>query len=837
MADERLRGEFPHILLPTRPASEPFRPRGGGGGHPLRPIADPRRHAANLRSELETAVSRTQRTGAQLDPALRPPGLTLTVQGWVGNFELALESLDPLRTGIELLSVRPGSADRGETATVFIPFDKTQHFFRRLDEFATQQTPNGNPRHAPLVANIERLRQATLRELWTDAAPFPTDAGETWWEIWLRKTENVDETLQQVAVEFEWQLAARLVSFPNRVVTAIRATAESLGRSLSTALPLAEIRHPRLAESLAELPQQEQRRLVRDLAERLHPAPDDSPAICVLDTGVHPHSLLEDSLDPADRLSVVGDSGLDGEGHGTAMAGLALFGDLTDAIEAAGPIYLSHRLESVKIIPDRPAFHQPDTYGAVTAAAAAVPEVRRPERRRAFSLASSADNAHLDGRPTLWSATIDALAFGSDVGATATGISLLSEPHPDSARLFLVSAGNVRDGHQIDHLSLSDASPVEDPAQAWNCLSVGAYTELLDVPADPSWDGYRPVAARGEISPFSRTSVLFDKKWPLKPDLLMEGGNILVSASGRDFRWPETVSIVTTSRDEPFGRPLESVNATSAAVAHAAHLAGLATANYPSFWPETIRGLLVQAARWTEPMRAAIDAARTKPEKQRVIRRYGFGVPTETSVLRSASSAVTMIAQAAMRPFERPAGGSARLREMHLHEFPWPRAELLELGAADIELRVTLSYFVEPNASARGWRGRYVYPSHGLRFDTRRPGETTTQFRARLNDLAQAEETGAPGAGIEPNWLLGPIARHIGSLHSDVWYGTAADLADSGLIGIYPVGGWWKNNNRDDRMDFEVRYALLVSLSTPLIGVDLYTPIVAQIPIPIPIDV
>ena len=54
---------------------------------------------------------------------------------------------------------------------------------------------------------------------------------------------------------------------------------------------------------------------------------------------------------------------------------------------------------------------------------------------------------------------------------------------------------------------------------------------------------------------------------------------------------------------------------------------------------------------------------------------------------------------------------------MHLHDLPWPRDVLEDLGETPVEMRVTLSYFIEPNPSRRGHRSRYRYESHGLRFD------------------------------------------------------------------------------------------------------------------------
>ena len=57
-----------------------------------------------------------------------------------------------------------------------------------------------------------------------------------------------------------------------------------------------------------------------------------------------------------------------------------------------------------------------------------------------------------------------------------------------------------------------------------------------------------------------------------------------------------------------------------------------------------------------------------------------------------------------------------------------------------MDLRVTLSYFVEPNPGNRGWVRRYSYSSHGLRFDVRRAAESTDHFRKRINQLALEEE-------------------------------------------------------------------------------------------------
>ena len=69
-----------------------------------------------------------------------------------------------------------------------------------------------------------------------------------------------------------------------------------------------------------------------------------------------------------------------------------------------------------------------------------------------------------------------------------------------------------------------------------------------------------------------------------------------------------------------------------------------------------------------------------------------------------------------------------RMRQFRLHELPWPVGVLEGLGAAEVRMRITLSYYIEPSASRRGWRQRYRYASHALRFDLQAPLETSAEF-------------------------------------------------------------------------------------------------------------
>jgi len=180
------------------------------------------------------------------------------------------------------------------------------------------------------------------------------------------------------------------------------------------------------------------------------------------------------------------------------------------------------------------------------------------------------------------------------------------------------------------------------------------------------------------------------------------------------------------------------------------------------------------------------------------------------------------------QPFEKIWVRSARL--------PWPRTELEQLGATEVESRVTLSYYIEPNPGERGWLRRHRYPSHNLRFEVKRALESVLDFRARINAAATAEEQGLGSIDVGPdNWFLGRI-RNVGSIHSDYWHGTAVELAQRSAIGVYPLGGWWKENPAHNRYDRTVRYALIVSIRAVNGAVDIYTPLHTQIATPVPIQ-
>ena len=419
------------------------------------------------------------------------------------------------------------------------------------------------------------------------------------------------------------------------------------------------------------------------------------------------------------------------------------------------------------------------------------------------------------GRPTGWSATLDALAADSD-------------NQGETPRLLVVSAGNVTDNTDWEQYPDSNETDgIHDPAQAWNALTVGACTNLTHI-TEPNAQDHKPIAPDGGLSPFSTTALGWQPQWPLKPDIVLEGGN--AAADSLSAVTMPSLSLLTTHH-EPANRLFTTTNATSAATALAARMAAQVMSTYPELWPETVRGLIVHSAEWTPAMRQAhLPHNPAKRDYRQLVQRCGFGVPDLGRALWTVANSLTLVVQGTLQPFRKERGKRPTTLNMHLHRLPWPHDALESLGGTQVAMRVTLSYFIEPSPSHRG-NSRYRYQSHGLRFDIKRPTETANAFGARIN--AAVERQAPNTATSDDHWLLGTDNRHRGSLHSDIWRGAAADLASRAQVAVFPTIGWWRTRDQLDCANRRVRYALAVSIRAPDTDVDLYTEVANRIAVSI----
>jgi len=801
------RKQLEHLLVSRTARTSEYHPAGGGEPLPL-PPRQRGEHANKLLGQLRDIKIK----GAELKKFRESVssdldgGLTLKFES-TRDFDLKFESLDLRSQGIELLSVTKEGGIH--SAICFVPEGKLGFFVDRIKAYKTETTQAGKPKHQPLIASIESIQLAAVGQLWTDDLDeLPAAQSEFHWEVWLRNDENAVQQFDLAAASCNIKVLDEQIKFPERLVKCVSCTRSVMGKVVKLCSSVAELRAaPKLRREQRTLRHIDNNTLSQSFAENLSMDGDATGVVCILDTGVNnSHPLLAPALDDQNCHSYKDSWATDdNDGHGTEMAGIALYGDLASAIEG-NESSLTHALESVKIFEAKDP-NPPWLYGAVTREGVTKAETENPDVNRVISMAVTAETS-VDGEPSTWSAAID---------------SLISGYGGEQPRLMLISAGNC-DGDMSDHPTCCQESSIQDPGQAWNALTIGAYTELDSIPSAKYAD-YSVVAPAGDVSPYSTTSTLWDSRWPIKPEIVFEGGNCAVDPLDGSALQIDELSLLTTNY-RPTRKLFSLTWATSAATAFGANFAARLHAKYPNYWPETIRGLMVHSADWTEQMRSHFQPLNNRELHAKLLRYCGYGVPDFESACWSATNALTLVAQDQFQPYSK-VGGAIRTTALNLHTLPWPKAALEALGDVEVELRVTLSYYVEPSPGRRGWRGRYRYSSHALRFDVKTDAESASDFirRMRSNDPDADDNTVAGSASDSAAWRLGPVVRHRGSIHSDRWTGRASALARRNMVAVFPVVGWWRERSHLAAWDRVARYSLIISLRSPKIEVDIYTPV------------
>lgn len=745
--------------------------------------------------------------------------------------ELNIDRLDIQSKKIRLVNFKN---DDLQTAVFFLPFEKSNYLLNKLSSYMNETTKKGNPKHNALFAPIEKIIHAEVASFWSGDIDKIPSTEKKWCEVWLinneDNTEKVKSEFVKVAKDHNIEIKVETdLDFPERVVTLAKLNRQDITNLILYYPYLAEIRpHVIPNISYTNLDYHSQLEWINDLKNRTTINPNSRVSVCILDTGVNnAHPLLKDILSDEDRDSFDPHWGVhDHHKHGTEMGGIVAYGDLNECLSTMHRIELNHTLSSYKILPP-----QGGTdivlWGWIMEQAVANREIKKPDTIHIYSMSVTSkmsESKESAGMPSSWSSSIDKILFNKD-----------------TKKIFCISVGNTeylentfkyKDGNII--------TPIENPAQSWNALSIGAYTQkdsITDHTGEYSNYNTR-MAKKGEISPFTTTSCTWNNQWCIKPDVVFEGGNLLLNTSTNDTTEHEDLSLLTTNFDIT-QTLITWTYATSAANAMAANFIAKLYAAFPDATPETIRGLVVHSARWTEEMLRQFGQNGNfgKSDYKALLRICGYGVPDFDRAVNCYTNSLTLIAQDSIQPFEKEKQ-DIKTREMNLYELPWPKEALEELGSQEIEMRVTLSYFIEPaptNISLSGF-DRYNYPSHGLRFEVIHPAEDPEHFKARCNKK-ERDENFVSDYSSSDYWKIGEKNRNKGCVISDIWKGTAAELASCNHIAVFPTSGWWKTRKYLKAYDKIARYTLIVSIYSSSTEVDIYTPVSIKVKVPIKIEI
>lgn len=823
--------------------AEPYRSPRRGGDRPPPPPRDPAAHQQLLLAQLDEIYRNVGRREFEARDAgatrelvvLKPePGAEINADSFADSrYDVRVVSKDE-ETGVVLIDAKRPDLPHIRS--------KLERFADETRVSATTGARSSERAIAPLsalhLARAEDLAGPALRS----ADLHPDDV--RWFELSCRggrraptrETELTRGQIHRTLAHLGYSgNAARPQEFlaPERILFFVRLPLSDLRALVARTDCIYELdlAGPPVRDWLLFTDQEVPARELRDF--RLTCPPVEAPSVVVLDTGIvsqHPmlreailssHSVLPGVDSPEDTSRI---------GHGTMMAGIALYEEVGTAVER-NAAKASHWIQSVKLLRDDQegiaSEEHREFWPALTERAVETAEAagRPSERQRVFVMAVTAPLADPPAA-TSWSQAVDQLAYGDGRG-----------------RLLLVSIGNV----DINDRSLAQSYPhlhldqhIFDPAQAVNALTVGAYTVKTVLPPHDDFDStsLSCLAPEGGVSPYTRAGV---NGAPIKPDVVFEGGNAVFDGD-MAYTGTETLSTLTTGRD--FTRnPLAMIWATSCAAAHAAGFAGRLWTIKPDLRPETVRGLIVHSASWTPQMLTQFQNLDQR------LALCGYGVPEEAFATTCVRSRATVIVEdempnAVFTPAE--ADPDVLRKQRLIKYFRLPIPEDLLLSAADeenVELRITLSYFAEPSTTRRR-------ESLGLElaFDVQGAQESEQQFRERVNYLLRPKrdrEGAAPEAGEQPNgslanehgnrrgwsgyWAVGPHRRGRGTVQSDRLQVPPSLLAGSKLIAVYPVFGWW--DRRDDTVKESMPFSLIATLQAP--ARDVYTPISQALLLPV----
>ena len=618
-----------------------------------------------------------------------------------------------------------------ESGTLFVPEKARKKILKKINDYGRPPV-NDKSRGVDEIQNVSQILPANSSALFTDSSTSESPESK-WWEIWVRNKENYADQIIHLAnsVNFgNYKIYKERLNFPKSEIIFLYENAKNISKLIDL-IPGAVSRiHPADITIDLILDSEKnsgyQQKLVQELKSRISPANQYNSVVCILDSGIaDKHPLIEPYLKGAWAAdsSWGSDDHADNGGHGTGLAGLVLYDDIMKLVNNSNKFSITHGIESVKLLPP-PGFKktEPKNYGLITKNAVHIAEVSSTDELRSFCIACSAIDYH-STEPSTWSGAIDQLASDSVNNQTQAIAEIIGQ----SRRLVLIATGNNQNMNKLK-LQL-----LEDPAQSWNAITVGGYTSKNQI-NDPN---YQPAVEPYERSPYSLGSQsLNNDLLPIKPEVTFEAGNLAVDGNG-NYISHDSLNLLSTGKDI-INDPFVSMWGTSAAVGVAGNFIGKLQSNLPELWPETHRALLVDSARWTEPVKKKLYAKDAKGKniskslREDIIREHGFGIPNFDRAIRSVNNDTTLISQAEIQPFCIK-NRDCQYNEFHVYDLPLPKS-LFELNSdLPITMKVTLSYFIEPNLTGNSMTRPDSYRSYGLKFILKNKLESRNQFLQRIS--------------------------------------------------------------------------------------------------------
>jgi hypothetical protein len=360
---------------------------------------------------------------------------------------------------------------------------------------------------------------------------------------------------------------------------------------------------------------------------------DQSSAVAVLDSGiVSNHPLFQGAI--ADEIPDVNGVISDDTGHGSQIAGLALYGDVKKCIDK-GVFEQNVWIVSAKIMFD-------DGLGN---------PIYDPEKLLEHQLQDVVDEV-TSNYPNC---KIFNLSIGNQVNKVFelkkqfNLAVLLDELAKENGVIFTVSAGNIPQGD----IPLEDYPKyftktipdykIIDPASAALAITVGSIAHEVAPYENNPGDLHFAPASFNHPSPFTCAGPGF--KGMIKPELVEYGGNVITN------RYNERVNniaakILSLNNNFTTGRLFSSEIGTSLSSPKIAHQLALLVNRYPEASSNMIKALLISSAK-IPIERPSLFGNITKDssdrDRQPLLNLYGYGLPSIEEALESTDEIALLI--------------------------------------------------------------------------------------------------------------------------------------------------------------------------------------------------
>lgn len=740
-----------HGMVPPAPA------RGGGQG-------------GRVRQEIDQAVQ--DQRAQQRPPRFVDPALILRVEMSGATMEEDWEGL-----GLTVLST-----DDDNTLVLFASTDDLQDFRFRLNEYEGP-IPDGqiNRRYASFIDRIGDIATVAPRDRigvraredgfieaddFQDNTEYVVDI-----ELWEFGPPQARRTLAEEIVAWVEEQGGELYdlySGPSITIARVRARGQTLRPVL--AIPqVAFVDFPPQPDIVMEPPEDF---AIGDLPP-VAAEEEELPIIGILDSGVNDNPLLIGGIVAQEGFPESALGTADVFGHGTAVAGMARFGDLR--LQLGLPeLQPSARIVSAKVVTDQGQFF--DRRTLPTQMRTTIERLRNTYGCRLFVISLGDVRARYErGRVGPWATTLDELARELDV-------------------MIIVSAGNrdPRGGNALEQgvtqyprYLLETANRVCEPAGAVNAVTVGSLANSSGLGPEHEFDVHiQTITQPDEPSPFSRVGP--GGGGIKKPDFVDYGGTLVFDAVGRRLQRAPVLpnaGVLTTHAD--FQRQLiVSKTGTSFAGPHLAHKAAQILRALPDASANLIKALMAGSAQVPEATLRRLDGI-ADIEREQI---FGNGLVNAGKASYSDDHRVVLYAE-----------DSLGMDQFAIYQVPIP-GDFQGNGAR----RIHVSLAFDP--PVKRTRAEYIGTRMNYRLIRGCPSNQVFEhFRSHTGaDTEPAEIAGRYNCKLEP----GPKRRDRNTIQTSSVKFTqdTAQYGNEYFLVVRCVGGW--------ASDQEVlqRYAIVVEL-------------------------